>query len=196
MSDFRLLFFAGSARKASFNKRLAKLGSQIAAANGLQATFLDLADYQMPLYNGDLEASEGVPDNAVKLAGQLRDHDGVMIVAPEYNASITPLLKNSLDWVSRVKSGEDDHRSTFQSAVYALAAASPGGTGGMRGLFTVRHFLVYGLGATVLSDQFLLPRAGQAFDDDGHLADKDAQDRFKGLIAQLGRTAGALSPKR
>lgn len=192
MESTSLLFFAGSARQDSFNKRLAGLGASVAAANGIKATFADLGDYPMPLYDGDQEAANGIPENARKLEALMRLHHGVMIVAPEYNASITPLLKNTLDWVSRLRNEQKGQQTVFETRVFALAAASPGGTGGLRGLFTVRHVLEYGLDALVLPGQFLLPKAGQAFDADGHLADKSAQERFKTLIAQLARAAHVL----
>jgi putative NADPH-quinone reductase len=101
----RLLFFAGSAREGSFNKRLAKLGAEIAKANGIAATFADLGDYVMPLYDGDAEAQSGAPENALKLKALMQAHDGIFIAAPEYNASITPLLKNALDWVAGLRFG-------------------------------------------------------------------------------------------
>ena len=192
MDSTSLLFFAGSARTGSFNKRLARLGAAIADANGIKATFADLDDYPMPLYNGDLESKDGIPENARKLEAVMRVHHGVMIMAPEYNASITPLLKNTLDWISRLRNEQPEQQTVYQTRVFALAAASPGGTGGMRGLFTVRHVLEYGLGALVLPEQFLLPRAGAAFDEDGHLTNKDAQERFKGLIQQLARASHVL----
>jgi chromate reductase len=93
----RLLFIAGSAREGSLNKRLARLAAQVAEANGIPSTFADLADYPMPLYDGDLETREGAPENAKKLKALMRVHPGVFIATPEYNASITPLLKNTLD---------------------------------------------------------------------------------------------------
>jgi chromate reductase, NAD(P)H dehydrogenase (quinone) len=99
----RLLFFAGSSREGSWNKKLARLGAQIADANGIPATFADLGDYPMPLYDGDIETKDGIPDNARKLKALFEAHHGVFIASPEYNASMTPLLKNTLDWVSRVK---------------------------------------------------------------------------------------------
>lgn len=192
MDSTSLLFFAGSARTGSFNKKLAKLGSKIADANGIAATFADLGDYPMALYDADLEVKDGVPDNALKLEAVMRMHTGVMIMAPEYNASITPLLKNTLDWISRIRRQEAEPLSVFKTRVFALSAASPGGTGGMRGLYTVRHVLEHGLGALVIPEQFLLPRAGKAFADDGHLTDKEAQERFKGLIQKLARAAHVL----
>ncbi len=187
-----LLFVAGSARAGSFNKKLARLGATIANANGIKATFANLGDYPMPLYDGDLESKDGIPENARKLEAVMRLHHGVMIMAPEYNASITPLLKNTLDWISRLRHKQQDQQTVFQTRVFALAGASPGGTGAMRGLITVRHVLEYGLGAIVLPDQFLLPKAGGAFDDEGHLGDKDAQERFKKLIQKLARAAHVL----
>lgn len=192
MTSPHLLFFAGSARQASVNKKLAQLGATIAGANGIKSTFADLGDYPMPLYDGDVEAKDGIPDNARKLEALMRLHDGVMVVAPEYNAGITPLLKNTLDWVSRLRHEQQGQKTVFQTRVFCLAGASPGGTGGMRGLYTVRHVLEHGLGALVLPDQFLLPKASQAFDEDGHLGDKSAQDRFKQLIEQLARAAHVL----
>ncbi len=99
----RLLFFAGSARTASHNKKLARLGAMIAEANGIPATFLDLADYPMPIYHGEIEADDGKPENAKKLQAVMEAHSGIFIASPEYNASITPLLKNTLDWWSQVE---------------------------------------------------------------------------------------------
>jgi len=191
-SPIRLLFFAGSARNGSLNMRLAKLGASIAEANGITATFADLGDYPIPLYNGDMEASEGVPENAVKFARLMALHEGVFIAGPEYNAGITPLLKNTLDWVSRVTDDTGNRLNVCKTRAFALGSASPGGTGGMRGLFTVRHVLEHGLGALVLPAQFLLPRANSAYDDHGHLKDKDAQERYKVQIEALARAARVL----
>ncbi len=191
-SPIRLLFFAGSSRNGSHNMRLAKLGATIAEANGISATFADLGDYPMPLYNGDLEAAEGPPENAKKFASLMALHAGIFIACPEYNASITPLLKNTLDWVSRVTDEDGNRVNVCKTRTFALGAASPGGTGGMRGLYTVRHLLEHGLGAIVLPDQFLLPKAPGAYDNHGHLDNKDSQERFKTQIESLARAARIL----
>jgi len=191
MTEPRLLFISGSARTDSFNKRLAILGAKIAEANGITSTFADLADYPMPIYDGDLETAEGVPANARKLQALMLVHSGVFIASPEYNASISPLLKNALDWVSRVRD-EGAGKAVYTTRVFALGAASPGGTGGMRGLVAVRNVLEMGLGALVLPDQVLVARAATAFDDHGHLADKDGQERFKTVIQKLARAAHLL----
>jgi chromate reductase, NAD(P)H dehydrogenase (quinone) len=184
-----LLFFAGSARAGSFNKRLAQLGASISRVNGIHATFADLGDYPMPLYDGDTETASGVPDNARKLLALMQANDGIFIASPEYNASMSPLLKNTLDWISRIRDDGNAGLAVYKTRVFALGAASPGGTGGMRGLVAVRNVLEMGLGALVLPDQVLVPRATTAFDDNGHLTDKDAQDRFKAVIQKLARVA-------
>jgi NAD(P)H-dependent FMN reductase len=188
----KLLFFAGSARAGSLNKRLALLAEQIAIANGIPSAFADLGDYPMPIYDGDLEAAEGPPENARKLKALMGVHSGIFIVAPEYNAGITPLLKNTLDWISRVRDEGEPPLQVFRTRVFALASASPGGFGGIRGLVATRQTLELGLGALVLPDQLAIPRATDAFDTDGHLKDKGQQEALKGLIETLARAAKAL----
>src|SRR5690606_4141765 len=114
----KLLFFAGSAREGSYNKKLARLAAHIAEVNGIAATFADLGDYPMPIYDRDLELDGGVPENARKLKALMQVHGGVLIAAPEYNASITPLLKNTLDWVSRVRPEGEPPRQVFKTRVF------------------------------------------------------------------------------
>ena len=187
-----LLFIAGSAREASVNKKLARLASEIAKANGVPSTFADLGDYPMPLYDGDLEAGEGVPENAKKLYALFSAHAGIFIAAPEYNAGITPLLKNVLDWVSRVRIEGEAPLQVYQTRVFMLAAASPGGFGGIRGLITLRQTLAIGLNALVLPDQIVVARANDAFDDDGRLADVAQLERLKDMVRKLSQSARAL----
>ncbi len=193
----KLLFLAGASREASLNKRLAQLGSSIAEANGLQASFLDLWDYPLPLYDGDLEAKEGPPGNAQRLKAVLGQHSGVFIASPEYNAGVTPLLKNALDWVSRVRTENEAPLQVFRTRVFALGSASPGGFGGMRGLLMLRQVLALGLGALVLPEQITIARASDAaFDQHGHLVDKGQQEGFKVLIQRLAVVATALTAER
>jgi NAD(P)H-dependent FMN reductase len=186
----RLLFFAGSAREGSHNKRLARLGATIAETNGIAATFADLGDYPMPLYDADLQSKDGIPENALKLEQLMRVHTGIFIACPEYNASITPLLKNTLDWVSRIRDPEP--LFVFKTRVFALGSSSPGGMGGLRGLNTVRTVLELGLSALVLPDQFAVPKAAEAYDEHGHLKSKDSQEQLKALIQKLARAAHVL----
>ena len=187
-----LLFVAGSARDASVNKKLAKLGAEIAKANGVAATYADLGDYPMPIYDGDLEAGDGVPTNAEKLCALFSLHSGVFIAAPEYNAGVTPLLKNTLDWMSRVKVEGEAPQQVFKTRAFMLASASPGGFGGMRGLMMLRQTLTLGLGALVLPEQLVGPKAHEAFDDDGRLRDSVQLERLKDLVQKLSRSAKAL----
>lgn len=191
-SDPRLLFFAGSARQHSINKRLAKLGAMIAEANSIPSTFVDLADYPMPIYHGDLEAESGPPDNAVKLKNLMKAHTGIFIVSPEYNASFSPLLKNAIDWVSHTRDEGEAPLEVFKTRVFALASASGGGLGGLRGLMQFRIVLELGTGALVLPEQFALPRARDAFDDHGHLKNKEQTEQLKTVIQKLARAARVL----
>ena len=161
----------------------------MAHANGIVATFADLGDYPMPIYDGDLETKSGVPENARKLKALMLVHDGIFIAAPEYNASITPLLKNTLDWVSRNRDEGEPPLHVYKSRVFAIGSASPGAFGGMRGLIALRQTLEMGLGALVLPDQISVSKAGEAFDDHGHLKDKALMEMYKGVIQRLARTA-------
>ncbi len=188
----KLLFFAGSAREGSYNRKLARLAAQIAEVNGLAATVADLGDYPMPIYDRDQEVSDGVPENARKLKALFEVHDGIFIAAPEYNASITPLLKNTLDWVSRVRNEGEPPLQVFKTRVFAMASASPGRFGGVRGLIALRQVLAVGLQALVLPEQVSVPHAAEAFDDKGHLKEKTQQELLKTLIERLARAAEIL----
>ena len=188
--SIKLMFTAGSARAGSVNKKLTRLGADIAAANGVSATFVDLRDYPMPLYDGDLEDEHGVPEAAKRLKALIGEHDGIFISCPEYNSAITPLLKNTLDWMSRIRDEPD--RPIFKSRVFALGAAVAGGFGGVRGIGMARQTLEIGLGAVVLPDQVLIPRAHEAFDDRGHLKDKSQQEQLKTVVEKLTRVARLL----
>lgn len=188
----KLLFFAGSAREGSFNKKLARLAGHIADANGIAATVADLGDYPMPLYDADLEGTSGVPENARKLKALMAVHGGIFIAAPEYNASLTPLLKNTLDWVSRLRDEGEERLHVYRSRVFAISSASQTAYGGVRGLITLRQTLTLGLGALVLPEQVSIPRAQDAFDEHGHLKDKAQQESLKILISKLARAARVL----
>jgi chromate reductase len=181
----RLLFFAGSTREGSYNKRLAHLAQHIAQANGIEGVFVDLKDYTMPLYNGDLEAEQGAPVGAREFKALLGEYQGVFIASPEYNSSVTPLLKNTLDWVTRVRGKGETGLKVYKSRVFAISGASPGYYGTMRSLLHLRQILEVGVGATVIPQQMALPRAGDAFADDGNLKDKAQQDLLKGVVEAL-----------
>lgn len=174
--------------------RLATLGAKIADANGIPSTFADIGDYPLPLYDADLQSTSGIPENAQKFEALMRVHTGVFIACPEYNASITPALKNLLDWVSRIRT--EGQETVFKTRVFALGCSSPGGMGGLRGLTTVRTILELGLGALVLPEQFAVPRAVEAYDEHGHLKNKESQEQFKALIHKLARVIHFLQAEQ
>ena len=189
----RLLFFAGSMREASFNKKLALLGRHVAEANGIEAVFVDLKDYPMPIYNGDLEAAEGPPERASAFKALLGEYQGVFIASPEYNSSVTPLLKNTLDWVTRVRAKGETGLEVFKSRVFAISGASPGYYGGIRSLLNLRQILAVGIGALVIPEQIALPRAMDAFEADGSLKDRNQQEMLKGVVEALAIAARKLA---
>ncbi len=186
----RILAFAGSARKDSFNKKLLRVAARAAEEAGAEVTLLDMAEYPLPLYDGDLESRDGLPTNAVKLKRLFLDHDGLMIAAPEYNSSITPLLKNTIDWVSRPADGEGP-LAAYKNKVAVLMAASPGGLGGLRGLVHVRAIL-QNIGVIVLPDQRAVSGAGNAFDETGQLKDEKLRQSVQSLGAKLASVLSRL----
>ena len=179
----RILAFAGSARQASFNKLLVKIAAAGAEAAGVACAVVDLRDYPLALYDEDLEAAEGLPANAARLRELFVSHQGLLIASPEYNSSITPLLKNVVDWVSRPDKGEPS-LAAFRGKAAALMATSPGGLGGLCGLVHLRAILG-NIGVLVLPDQVTVPDAANAFADDGQLKDAQRQAAVEGLGANL-----------
>lgn len=188
----RILVFAGSARTESFNKRLARLAAARIEHAGGRTTFVDLRDYPMPLYDGDLEREQGIPEHARRLRALLAEHTGLVVVSPEYNGFITPLLKNTLDWLSR-PDGDEDGLALFRNRVGCVLSASPGGFGGMRSLALARQLLA-NLGVTVLPDQLAVPRAAKAFTDSGELADEGSRQRLDQIAYRLVDTLARLDP--
>jgi len=172
MAAPKILVFAGSIRVGSFNARLAALAAKHLALAEADVTRISLADYPMPLYDGNMEAADGPPDNALKLKRLMCMQHGIFIASPEYNASITPLLKNTLDWVSRVREGKEPPLAAYKNRVFAIGAASNGTYGGMRSLMALRHVLELGCGALVIPEQIAVRDAASAFDDTDNLKDE------------------------
>ncbi len=121
----KILAFAGSTRRESFNKKLVAFAAEQAKQQGADVTLIDLADFEMPLYNGDLEDEQGYPEAATRLFNLMKQHDGLLLSCPEYNSSITPLLKNTIDWVSRPREGEQP-LAAFTGKVAGLLMHPPG----------------------------------------------------------------------
>lgn len=185
----RILAFAGSTRKASFNKSLLSIAARAAQAAGAEVTRIDLRDFPLPLFDQDLEAEQGMPESGKRLKQLFIDHDGLLIASPEYNSSITAVLKNALDWVSRPAPNEPP-LVAFRGKVAALLSASPGALGGLRGLVHLRSILE-NIGVIVLPDQLAVPKANEAFLPDGTLKDPKQQAGVEGL----GRTLAAFLTK-
>jgi NAD(P)H-dependent FMN reductase len=185
----RILAFAGSARRESFNKKLVPIAARGARDAGAEVTLIDLKDFPLPLFDQDLEAEQGVLENGKKLKKLFVDHDGLLIASPEYNSSITAVLKNVIDWVSRPAPGEPP-LVAFKGKFAALMSASPGALGGLRGLVHVRSILE-NIGVIVLPDQFAVGRAHEAFQPDGSLTDPR---RHAGVEA-LGKTLASFLTK-
>ena len=166
MTSPKIIVIPGSSRKGSHNRRLAEVIANQLNVLGGEATAINLADFPMPIYNGDLEESDGAPDSAMKLAKLIADNHGVVLVNPEYNGSFSGLMKNTLDWLSR-----DVGVKVFQNRVFALAACSPGGLGGMRVLAHARDNLV-SVGADMITPQVAVGNAHTAFAEDNTLSNE------------------------
>jgi len=195
MAKPRVLVFAGSTRIGSLNRKLARAAAAAFERQGLEVTLADLRDYPMPMYDGDLEASAGIPEKARAFKHLMRTHDAWAIASPEYNGSLSALLKNIIDWATRAEPGEP-RMAAFQNKKAALLAASPGARGGQRGLRHVRELLEM-LHVEVLPSQFTLANAGDAFNNDGSLTrseDRSALDRLAhDLALALGVSTSAAA---
>jgi len=187
----KLLFLAGSARTDSINKKLAQCAAQMAKDAGAEATFVDLKDYSMPIYCGDLEERDGVPDSVKALKALFIEHDGFFIASPEYNGLMTPLLKNTLDWVSRPHEENEGMLIAYRGKIAALGATSPGPLGGLRGLASLRTMLS-GIGTHVVPTQVAIGGGGKAFGDDGMLTDEKQAKMLKKCVGELVETADKL----
>jgi chromate reductase len=178
-----IMGFAGSARRDSFNKMLVQIALRGSEKAGAAIDFVDLRDYPLPLYDGDSEAAEGRPENVGKLHERFRNADGLLIASPEYNGFLSPMLKNTLDWISRSEEASPD-LSAFQGKTAAIMAASPGPLGGLRGLRGLRELLT-NVGITVLPNQMTIRSAFKVFDNEGAIIDDAQAERVEALGAEL-----------
>jgi chromate reductase len=178
-----ILAFAGSTREGSHNKRLIRVAAEAARAAGAEVTLIDLRDYPLPPYDGDVEAGPGLPDAAVALKKLFKAHDGFLISAPEYNGGISGMLKNAIDWVSR--RGDDDRAlAAFSGKFAGLMAASPGALGAVRGLGQLRHVLTV-MGVLVVPQQRGINAAHTAFYEDGRLKDPAQHAAIEAIAHRL-----------
>ena len=198
LQGVKLLVIAGSARAGSLNRRLAAVAAAMAGEAGADVQELDLRALQLPVYDGDLEASAGVPATVRPLADALRAADAVLLVTPEYNGFPTPLLINAFDWLSRL--GAEGERPAGLAITagkpVALLSASPGPLGALRSMNFLRQYLQMAFAMLVVPQQFALSRAHEGFDADGGLKEERARSSVAGVLAALGTLASALRAAR
>jgi chromate reductase, NAD(P)H dehydrogenase (quinone) len=188
----KILIIPGSLRTGSHNARLAALAAkELALAEG-EVTRISLEDYPLPLFDADLAVSSGPPPQAGQLKRMLMAHQGVFITSPEYSASVTPLVKNTIDWISRVREPGEPTYAAFKGRVFAIGAAASSGNGGVRSLMALRQILELGCGALVIPEQIAVPRAEQAFDDMDNLKDDALAAALKTMARRLVELASVM----
>jgi NAD(P)H-dependent FMN reductase len=189
----KILVIPGSLRAKSYNVRLAALASKELTLADADVTRISLVDYPLPIYDADTAEKSGPPHNAFKLKQLMSAHQGVFIASPKYNASLTPLIKNTIDWISAVRERGDPPLAAYQNRVFALGGASPGRSGATHSLLALRQVLAVGCGALVLAEQVTVPNAEHAFDDMDELTDARAANQLKVVVRKLVDTARLMA---
>jgi len=184
MSALKILVIPGSLRTGSLNARLAAAAAYEFAQADAEVTRISLGDFPLPIYDGDLQTKSGVPKNAINLKRMIGAHHGVLIVTPEYNSSVPPLIKNTIDWVTRVQDASEARGQVFRETPFAIAAASGGGLGGTRALAALR-LILSACHATVIPNQLALSFADQAYDDMDRLKYPADIEALNALVRQL-----------
>jgi NAD(P)H-dependent FMN reductase len=184
MSALKILVIPGSLRTGSHNARLAAAAAREFAQAGVDVSRISLGDFPLPLYDGDLQTRSGVPKNAINLKRMIGAHHGVLIVTPEYNSSVPPLVKNTIDWVSRVQDAQEARGQVFRGRTFAVAAASESRLGGARALAALRLVLT-ACHAAVIPNQFALPFAAEAYDDMERLKLPADREALGAMVRQL-----------
>ena len=189
----KILVIPGSLRAKSYNVRLAALASKELTLADADVTRISLVDYPLPIYDADTAEKSGPPHNAFKLKQLMSAHRGVFIASPEYNASLTPLIKNTIDWISAVRERGEPRLAAYQNRVFALGGASPGRSGATHSLLALRQVLAVGCRALVLAEQVTVPNAEHAFDEMDELTDARAADQLKVVVRKLVDTARLMA---
>jgi NAD(P)H-dependent FMN reductase len=189
----KILVISGSLRTGSHNTRLAALAVKELVLAEADVTRISFLDYPLPLFDADLAGDSGPPQAAVQLKRMLMAHQGVFITTPEYSASVTPLLKNAIDWISRVREAGEPTYAAFKDRVFAIGAASSGSGGGLRALMALRQILELGCGALVIPEQIAVQRADQAFDEMDNLKDETLAAALKALARRLVALASTVT---
>lgn len=191
MKSPKILAFAGSTRTGSYNKLLVRCAAEAARAAGAEVTVIDLRDLALPLFDEDLEKANGLPEGVKKLKSLMQASDGFLISSPEYNSSVSAVLKNAIDWASRTETDDEPALIAFRGKAAALVSASPGGLGGIRGLVHLRSILG-NIGVVLLPDQLSISSAFEAFDDAGKLKDDQKAKQLAAIAQSLVQLAGKL----
>jgi chromate reductase len=184
MSALKILVIPGSLRTGSLNARLAAAAAHELAQAGVEVTRISLGDFPLPIYDGDLQVKSGVPKHAVNLKRMIGAHHGVLIVTPEYNSSVPALVKNTIDWISRVQDAHEARGQVFRERAFAIAAASGNRLGGTRALAALR-LILSACQATVIPNQLALSFADEAYDDRDRLKHPADVEALKALTRQL-----------
>ena len=184
MSALKILVIPGSLRTGSHNARLAAAAAHEFALAGAEVTRISLADFPLPIYDGDLQTKSGVPKHAINLKRMMSAHHGVLIVTPEYNSSLPALVKNTIDWVTRVQDAHETRGQVFRDRAFAIAAASENRLGGTRSLAALR-LILSACHAVVIPNQLALSFANEAYDDMDRLKHPADIEALKALVRQL-----------
>ncbi len=180
----KVLILPGSARRDSLNKKLAAVAAKFVQEAGAEADLVDPGDFRLPLFDQDLEDAEGMPAPAKALKEKFLASDAILFVSPEYNSSVTPLLKNIIDWVSRTETDDEPSLAAYRGKVAGLLSASPGALGGLRALVHLRSILG-NIGVLVVPRQFALSSASDKFDASGNLTDASAAKSARAVVEEL-----------
>lgn len=183
----KLLFLSGSCSQKSLNKKLARYAAKQCDKEDIEATFIDLADFDIPIYNGDLEDTNGLPENAIKLKKLFIGCDGFFIASPEYNGSFSPLIKNTIDWMSRPHEKREQPLAAYKGKVAAISSISPGALGGLRGLVPLR-MLLSNIGVHIIPTQTAIYNGAEAFDNSGNLTNDNQVKMLDNVLKEFIQT--------
>lgn len=188
----KILVFAGSVRTGAYSGKTADAAMKELALRGARVSRISLADYPLPIMDEDLERQKGVPENAGKLARLFSEHDGVLIATPEYNGSIPPLLKNTIDWISRVKTSRSEAVQPFVGKTAAICSSSEGHFAGIRSASHLRAVLSH-IQMEVISPQVSVPHGAEAFDENGDFREERLRKGMQRLCRTLIERASMLA---
>ncbi|WP_288829453.1 NADPH-dependent FMN reductase [uncultured Paraburkholderia sp.] len=191
MNAKKVLVLSGSTRPGSLNRKLAEAVAAHLRGHGMEVTFPETSEYELPIYSGRIEEQQGIPEAAHRLHDAIRTHRAIFIASPEYNANVSPLVLNAVAWLSRIREN-GGMQAAFGNPVYAIGSASPGGFGGYRGLMALRNTLELGVGARVLPAMISVGMANQAFNEQGEITSPVPLQMLETMTSQLKRALNEI----